>query len=280
VVHVRREDEKTYPGVKPGRYLVDDQGRIKYKTDTPIAQESKKMDNGADAPKAFTAPQPQLFQSIITGILGGTLEWGLFIIGVLIAVAMEFSGVRALPFAVGMYIPLGATTPIFVGGLLRWLTDRIRGGSGSDVETETSPGVLLSSGYIAGGTLCGLIIAFFSVPYMADFNRAINMAAPLGRNIATEEQKSAITKTLAEARKEGEATLAEIQDESLRKSGEERLKEEAVEIETSEYSGVWLDSNSGKTTALAAFLALMILLVIVGVGKNPELDEPNPPRPL
>src|SRR5262245_27748804 len=181
VVHVRREDDKKYPGVKPGRYLVDQQGNIKYKTDTPIAQESKKMDNGADAPKGFTAPQPQLFQSIITGILGGTLEWGLFIIGVLIAIAVEFAGVRALPFAVGMYIPLGATTPIFVGGLLRWLTDRIRGGSASDVETETSPGVLLASGYIAGGTLCGLIVAFFAVPYMADFNRAINLAAPLGR---------------------------------------------------------------------------------------------------
>ncbi|MCS7044795.1 MAG: oligopeptide transporter, OPT family, partial [Gemmataceae bacterium] len=162
VVHVRSEETKKYPDVKPGRYLVDDHGRIKYKTDTPIAQQSKKMDNGADAPKGFTAPQPQLFESIIRGILGGTLEWSLFIIGILIALTMELAGVRSLPFAVGMYIPLGASTPIFAGGLLRWLTDRLRGTAATEVETETSPGVLLSSGYIAGGTLCGLIIAFFT----------------------------------------------------------------------------------------------------------------------
>src|SRR5262249_17035966 len=85
VVHVRGDQKDEYPDVKPGRYLVDDQGRIKYKTDIPVAQESSKMDNGADAPKGFSAPQPQLFQSIITGILGGTLEWGLFVVGILIA---------------------------------------------------------------------------------------------------------------------------------------------------------------------------------------------------
>ena len=52
--------------------------------------------------------------------------------------------------------------PIFVGGMVRWLADQMRGVSASEAETETSPGVLLSSGYIAGGTLCGLVIAFFT----------------------------------------------------------------------------------------------------------------------
>ena len=78
----------------------------------------------------------------------------------LIAVAMELMGISALPVAVGMYLGLSTATPIFVGGLLRWLTDRWRGESASEAETETSPGVLLSSGYIAGGTLCGLLIGF------------------------------------------------------------------------------------------------------------------------
>src|SRR5262249_13341123 len=79
---------------------------------------------------------------------------------------------------VGMYLPISSTTPIFVGGMIRWVSDKIRGASSSDVETETSPGVLLSSGYIAGGTLCGLIIAFFT--FLPDaFNRTID----IGRHI-------------------------------------------------------------------------------------------------
>ncbi len=178
VVHVRKNQ---YPDVKPGRYLVDQERRLKYLTVVPIsqqAQELKKMDNGADAPARFTAPQPHLFYNIIEGILGGTLEWSLVIIGVLVAVTLELVGVSSLPFAVGMYIPLASTTPIFVGGLIRWVADRIRGTSASEAETETSPGVLLSSGYIAGGTLCGLMVLFFAFLPEA-FNEAINVGGQI-----------------------------------------------------------------------------------------------------
>src|SRR5262249_61484209 len=91
---------------------------------------------------------------------GGTLEWGLVTVGVPVAVAMELLGISALPVAVGMYLGLSTATPIFLGGLLRWASDRWRGVSASEAETETSPGVLLSSGYIAGGTLCGLLLGF------------------------------------------------------------------------------------------------------------------------
>ena len=110
VVHVRDATIRTeHPACEPGRYLVDDEGHIKYRTDAPIDQESKKMDNGDKSAAGFTAPQPQLFANIIEGILGGTLEWGLVIIGVLIAVTLELAGrVRRCPFAVGMYIPLGS----------------------------------------------------------------------------------------------------------------------------------------------------------------------------
>jgi putative OPT family oligopeptide transporter len=178
VVHVRKDDPQ-YPKVPPGRYLVDDQGHAKYKTDLAIAREREEMDNGEKAPKGFSAPQPQLFSSIIEGILGGKLEWGLVAIGVLIAVSLELAGVSALPFAVGMYIPFSSTAPIFIGGLLRWLSDRLRGKSASETETETSPGVLLASGYIAGGTLCGLIIAFFA--FLPDaFNKALELNTHLG----------------------------------------------------------------------------------------------------
>jgi uncharacterized oligopeptide transporter (OPT) family protein len=182
VVHVT-EDDEVNPGVSPGRYLVDADGRPKYKTDVPIDRKAETMDNGDPAPKAFSAPQPQLFTLIIRGILSGTLEWGLVILGVLIAVGLELAGVSALPFAVGMYIPLSSTTPIFIGGLLRWLTDRLRGKAASESETETSPGVLLASGYIAGGTLCGLIIAFFAF-LPKRFNEMLDVGALFGKDYA------------------------------------------------------------------------------------------------
>jgi uncharacterized oligopeptide transporter (OPT) family protein len=190
IVHVRENDEAN-TGVRPGRYLVDDEGRAHYRTDLAIQRESKKMDNGEDAPKGFSAPQPELFASLVKGILGGVLQWGLVAIGVLIAISLELAGVPALPFAVGMYIPLASTVPIFVGGLLRWLTDRLRGKSASETETETSPGVLLSSGYIAGGTLCGLILAFFA--FLPDaFNKSLNLGGYwLGEEYAKGELPSA-----------------------------------------------------------------------------------------
>jgi putative OPT family oligopeptide transporter len=170
VVHVRKGD---YSGeVRPGRYLVAPDGTAKYLARVPIGSAGDEtMDNGEPAPKPFAAPQPELFYSIIEGILGGKLEWGLVVIGALIAVALELAGVPALPVAVGMYIPLGSTTPIFVGGLLRWLTDRLRGVAGA--ATETSPGVLLASGYIAGGTLCGLVVAFFN--FSPELVSAVNL---------------------------------------------------------------------------------------------------------
>lgn len=144
--------------VHPGRYLVDESGKAVYRTDLPVNREATTMDDGKDAPKAFDPPQPALFQSIIQGILGGTLEWSLVAFGVLIAVALELAGVPALPVAVGMYIAIQSTTPIFLGGLLRWLVDRRKKKAASELETETSPSVLLATGYIAGGTLCGLLV--------------------------------------------------------------------------------------------------------------------------
>ena len=153
---------------------MDEAGRPVYRTDVPISQESKVMDSGKDAPREFTAPQPRLFANIIQGILKQELEWALIITGVMIAVALELCGVSALPVAVGMYLSLASTTPIFIGGLIRLAADRLRGKPKTEAESETSPGVLLASGYIAGGTLCGLIIAFFA--FLPDrFNEAINL---------------------------------------------------------------------------------------------------------
>jgi putative OPT family oligopeptide transporter len=161
----------------PSWYLVTETGKLTYRVDTPIKRESKSMDNDKEAPEKFKAPQPQLFQLITDGILGGELQWGLIIVGVLVAVAMELLGISALPVAVGMYLGLSTAVPIFVGGMLRWLTDRVRGVSASEAETETSPGVLFSSGYIAGGTLCGLLLGFVFMVLSPD---AVNIGSMLG----------------------------------------------------------------------------------------------------
>ena len=118
----------------------------------------RKDDLGYDAQGSPGATGP--VRSIIQGILveaGGADHHR-----VMIAIALEFCGVSALPVAVGMYLSLGSTTPIFIGGMVRLIAERLRGKPKSEAESETSPGVLLASGYIAGGTLCGLVIAFFA----------------------------------------------------------------------------------------------------------------------
>jgi uncharacterized oligopeptide transporter (OPT) family protein len=168
-VFLRGDSQHPLPkGLSRGWYLVvaegKDKGKPVYWKDVPIQRTYERMDNGEKAPGKFLAPQPQLFQIITEGILGGELQWGLVITGVLIAVALELMAISALPVAVGMYLGLGTATPIFFGGLVRWATDRWRGLSASEAETETSPGVLLSSGYIAGGTLCGLLLGFATMP--------------------------------------------------------------------------------------------------------------------
>ena len=185
VVHVREKDENykgkggDYEKLDAGRYLVNEKGNPVYRADVPINRQAAKDDAGDDAPKDFSeAPQPGLFANIIKGILGGTLQWSLIITGVMIAIALELCGVAALPVAVGMYISLGSTTPIFIGGMVRLLAEKIRGKPKSDAEAETSAGMLLSSGYIAGGTLCALIIAFFA--FLPDsFNQFINLGLHL-----------------------------------------------------------------------------------------------------
>ncbi len=185
-------EEDQYKGVPSGWYLVDSQNKLAYRKDVPIKRDAKMMDKvdentpAEEAPEGFKAPQPQLFALIIEGILQGKLQWALVITGVLIAVAIELMGVSALPVAVGMYLGLSTATPIFFGGLLRWGSDRWRGVSASEAETETSPGVLLSSGYIAGGTLCGLLIGFLFM-LMPKFLALLNLGRLFGEAYTTDE---------------------------------------------------------------------------------------------
>jgi putative OPT family oligopeptide transporter len=164
------------------KYLVDETGRLAYYVDPGINGAVKTLPSGEKVTK-FDAPKATLMSYIIKGILGGKLPWGLVLLGVMIAIVLEMSGIPSLAFAVGVYLPLSSSSPIFIGGAIRWLADawvrkKYRGMNLTPeqltAEGDKSPGVLLASGYIAGGAIAGIIIAFLAgVPFMAGFNDKI-----------------------------------------------------------------------------------------------------------
>ena len=110
-------------GVLPGKYLVDGGGQIRWLVDPGINGRLDHRDDGTEVQK-YPPPQARLFYLITHGILNQKLPWTLVLLGVIVAVVMELAGVSSLPFAVGMYLPLSSSTPIFVGGLVRWVVDR------------------------------------------------------------------------------------------------------------------------------------------------------------
>jgi putative OPT family oligopeptide transporter len=109
----------------------------------------------------YAAPQATLMATIIKGMLARDLPWGLVFAGMFIAIMMEMCGVRSLSFAVGVYLPLSTTLPIFVGGLMRVAAERLSGRKGES-ETEVSSGLLYSTGLVAGGSLTGIAIALLA----------------------------------------------------------------------------------------------------------------------
>jgi putative OPT family oligopeptide transporter len=198
-----RDDYKARPALLPapegtapvGRFLVDpDTGKVAWIKDPTIGGKIKNYE-GKETTR-FDAPKTQVMRIIIDGVLTQKLNWSLVLIGALIAVTLELCGVSSLAFAVGIYVPIQYSTPIFIGGLVRAIVDRQMSrkfeaekeamidqaiaAAGDDPaarhqaeqeararaeveairKSETSPGVLLASGYIAGGSLAGVVTAF------------------------------------------------------------------------------------------------------------------------
>jgi len=187
-------DTKTYnvwfrqdaSGGNAEKYLVDDAGKPVYYVDPGINGTIRKLPNGTEV-KKYDAPKATLMSYIIKGILGGELPWGLVLLGVMIAVVLELSGIPSLAFAVGVYLPLSSSSPILIGGMVRWAVDKwiAKKHAGKDLteeqlvaEGDKSPGVLMASGYIAGGAIAGIIIAFIAgAPGMAGVNELIGRFA-------------------------------------------------------------------------------------------------------
>ena len=146
-------------GVPAGKYLVDPASReIRYVVDPGIGGRIREIDGRTltrlDSPKAT------LMALITDGILTHRLPWALVLIGVFISIAIELAGLQSLPIAVGVYLPMSTSAGIFAGGLVRWLVERrVRSDNRSLAEIESGPGVLFASGLIAGGAICGIVVA-------------------------------------------------------------------------------------------------------------------------
>jgi len=104
--------------------------------------------------------------TLIKGIQGGGLDWNFVLVGVFLAVVVELCGVRALSFAIGVYLPLSTTLPIFIGGMIRSFAGKVKkrkGILGREGEEDLEKGNLFATGLVAGGALMGVIFAFLGV---------------------------------------------------------------------------------------------------------------------
>jgi len=112
--------------------------------------------------EAFPAPQGTLMATLIRGLLAHNLDWQYVLVGVFLAVTIELCGVSPLSFAVGAYLPLSTTLPIWIGGAIKGIVDR-RAGKDADHDSELGAGSLFSTGLVAGGALAGVLVAVLSV---------------------------------------------------------------------------------------------------------------------
>jgi putative OPT family oligopeptide transporter len=146
---VRLEAEALPAAAQAGVYLVDrESGQAAYLREDGIGS------------GRLRAPQAKLMSVVIDGLLTRRLPWDLILLGAAIAVFVELLGIRSLTFAVGVYLPLAATMPVFVGGAVRALADR-RYRRVSDAEEEPE-GTLYTSGLIAGAAILGILAALQS----------------------------------------------------------------------------------------------------------------------
>jgi putative OPT family oligopeptide transporter len=169
---IEAQDGKTYllvrvagvTGIEPGNYLVEPDTRLAVK---------RRIDGIGG--RELAAPQANLMAVLIGGLLERKLPWGLIMIGVCLALFVELLGMHSLTFAVGAYLPLSSTLPIFVGGVVRKIADRTYRRKPDDVDERE--GTLLSSGLIAGGALVGVLAAFLHFVIRFDDE---NTGLPLG----------------------------------------------------------------------------------------------------
>src|SRR5215469_3375207 len=129
----------------------------------------------------YPAPQGTLMATLIRGLLSFNLDWQFVLVGVFLALTIELCGVSPLSFAVGAYLPLSTTLPIFCGGMVKALVDLTAGAKRSTShDEEIGSGSLFATGLVAGGTLLGVAVALLSiVPGVEPILQALDASVPL-----------------------------------------------------------------------------------------------------
>jgi putative OPT family oligopeptide transporter len=172
-----------------GRYLVDADGRIAYLVDPGIGGREDTDYSGRHVDK-FDSPKAQIMALVVDGILTQKLPWGLILIGAFISVVMEIVGLPSLAVAVGTYLPISTSATIFMGGVVRWLVERRSAGTADKADTSDSgPGVLFSSGLIAGGAIVGVGVAALQATRTDEL---IGVAHWLGDGVTTVTENAVI----------------------------------------------------------------------------------------
>lgn len=135
---------------------------VKY-LDTPTAEMTSRGITHAIGEK-YAAPQATLMATLIKGLLSFNLDWTFVLSGVFVAIVMELCGVKALSFAVGLYLPLSTTLPIFIGGVVKGIVDwRAKLKNKAAEDAELGKGSLFATGLVAGGALAGVVVALLTV---------------------------------------------------------------------------------------------------------------------
>jgi len=160
-----------------GKYLVDDTGAIKYLVDPGVGGRERLNYDGREIDK-LDSPKAQIMALVVDGILTQKLPWGLILVGAFLAIAVELLGVPSLPVAVGVYLPISTSAAMFIGGVVRWLVDRRLSPVERDsADADSGPGVLFSSGLIAGGAIMGVVLAGLAA---RQYDAAFNLGKALG----------------------------------------------------------------------------------------------------
>lgn len=134
--------------------------------DTPTHDMIQQGIHHAIGTDKYPAPQGTLMATLIKGILSFNLDWQFVLVGVFIAIVMELCGIKSLSFAIGIYLPLSTTFPIFIGGAIRGLVEwrnKRKNLKLSAEEEDLAKGNLFATGLVAGGALAGVIVAILSV---------------------------------------------------------------------------------------------------------------------
>jgi uncharacterized oligopeptide transporter (OPT) family protein len=146
-------------GITAGKYLLDPAtNEVAFLIDPGIGGRIREI-NGQPITK-LDSPKATIMALVTDGILTQKLPWTLVLLGVFITIGIELMGLQSLPIAVGVYLPISTSSAMFAGGLVRWLVERKKKpGAESIADVESGPGVLFSSGLIAGGAIAGIFVA-------------------------------------------------------------------------------------------------------------------------